>query len=199
MKNTAVTTRRSALLGSLALALLLSPAAALQAAEEVVDMSGSFEGWRMLGDANWRIENGEFVADSATGMSHLVTEESFSDVRIQAEFWVSEGANSGIFMRASDPANITDTTAYEVNIFDTRPDQTYRTGGVVHFAAPAVVINTAGKWNSYDITMQGDHLLVVLNGEQVVDLRDATYASGPISLQYGSGTVKFRNVRIQKL
>ena len=36
-----------------------------------VDMSGSFEGWRQVGDANWRIENGEFVADSGAG--HLVT------------------------------------------------------------------------------------------------------------------------------
>jgi hypothetical protein len=181
----------------LAAALLLAPLLPLQAAEEARDMSGSFDGWRQIGDANWRIENGEFVADSGAG--HLVTQESYTDVRIQAEFWVSEGANSGIFLRASNPDTIADSNAYEVNIFDTRPDQTYRTGGVVHFAAPAEVINTPGKWNTYDVTLQGDHMVVLLNGVQTVDMHDATYANGPISLQYGAGVVKFRNVRIQKL
>lgn len=187
--------------GIIATLLLGAPLSTVQAADEILDMSGSFEGWRQIGDANWRIENGEdgaeFVAD--TGNGHLVTAASYADVRIQAEFWVSEDANSGIFLRASDPDNIADANSYEVNIFDARPDQTYRTGGVVHFAAPAEVINTPGKWNSYDITMQGDRLVVVLNGVQTVDMRDGTYASGPISLQYGAGIVKFRKVRIQPL
>ena len=28
-----------------------------------MNMSRSFDGWSMVGDANWRIENGEFIAD----------------------------------------------------------------------------------------------------------------------------------------
>jgi hypothetical protein len=191
------TMRASKLIKTFATLLLLLPLGQLQAADDTMDMSGSFEGWRQIGTANWRIENGEFVADSGNG--HLVTAESYADVRIQAEFWISEGANSGIFMRASDPDSITDVNSYEVNIFDTRPDQTYRTGGVVHFAAPTEAINTAGQWNTYDVTFRGDHLVVILNGVQTVDLHDSTYASGPISLQYGAGTVKFRNVRIESL
>ena len=182
---------------TLATLLLLLPLGQLQAAGEPGDRSGSFDGWRQIGTANWRIENGEFVADAGNG--HLVTQESYADVRIQAEFWVSEDANSGIFLRASDPDSITDVNSYEVNIFDKRPDQTYRTGGVVHFASPAQAIDTAGQWNTYDVTIQGDHLVVLLNGVQTVDLHDATYKSGPISLQYGAGTVRFRNVRIQPL
>lgn len=187
----------SKMLRTIAAVLLLSPLLPAHAAEQEQNLSGSFDGWRQLGNANWRIENGEFVADAGAG--HLVTQESYTDVRIQAEFWVSEAANSGIFMRAADPNSITDVNSYEVNIYDTRPDQTYRTGGVVHFAAPLEVINTAGQWNTYDVTIKGDNLVVVLNGVRTVDMHDATYASGPISLQYGAGTVKFRNVRIQKL
>jgi hypothetical protein len=177
--------------------LSLLAATCLYSAEDPVDMSGSFEGWRQLGSANWRIEGEEFVADSGSG--HLVTQESYTDFRISAEFWTSEGANSGIFYRISDPDNIADTNAYEANIFDTRPDQTYRTGGVVRFAAPAVVIDTGNRWNSYEISMRGDHMVVVLNGVTTVDIRDTTYGSGPISLQYGSGLVKFRNLQIQRL
>lgn len=161
------------------------------------DMSGSFEGWRQVGDANWRIENGEFVADAGSGQ--LVTQESYDDVRIMLEFFVGENSNSGIFLRISDPANIADSTAYEVNIFDTRPDQTYRSGGLVNFAAPSRVIDTEGQWNTYDITLDGDHIVVVLNGVTTVDTRDSTYDSGPISLQYGQGTVRFRNIRIREI
>lgn len=164
-----------------------------------LDMSGSFDGWHRVGDANWRIENGEFVADNASGISHLVTDESFSDFRIQAEFWNHEGANSGIFMRIQDPDAITDSTAYEANIFDNRPDQSGRTGGIPNFLAPMAVIDTWDRWNTYDITMQGNRIIVKLNGVTTIDATDDNFSSGPISLQYGSGTIKFRNVRIRRL
>ena len=166
-------------------------------AAEMVDMSGSLDNWRQIGTANWRIENGEFVAD--TGNGHLVTKENYTDFHLMAEFWVNEGANSGIFFRASNPDAITDTSAYEANIFDNRPDQSGRTGGIVNFAAPAEKLNTPDKWNTYDITVQGDHIVVVLNGVKTVDIHEGTYKDGPISLQYGAGVVKFRNVHLERL
>lgn len=165
--------------------------------QEWIDLSGSFENWNQVGDANWRIESGEFIADSGNG--HLVTKESFSNFQIQLEFWTDEGANSGIFIRAADPATVLDTNAYEVNIFDTRPDQTYRTGGVVHFAAPSMVINTPNQWNTYDITADGDDFTVVLNGVTTADFKDDSHNQGPFSLQYAAGIIKFKNVRIRKL
>ncbi len=61
------------------------------------------------------------------------------------------------------------------------------------------VINTGGKWNSYDITAKGPKMTITLNGVKVVDVEDTKHAGGPIALQYGGGTVKFRNVRIRKL
>ena len=171
---------------------------AIAASAGMMNMSGSFNGWRQLGNANWQIENGEFVATSGNG--HLVTQESLTDFHLTLEFFVDSGtANSGVFFRISNPDAIADTSAYEANIYDERPDQSGRTGGLVHFGAPAEIISAAGKWNTYDITAQGDHLVIVLNGVKTVDVHDATYASGPISLQYGAGEVRFRNVQLQKL
>lgn len=183
---------------SLGFGLLLAPALAVLAAENWVNMSGSFAGWRQIGDANWRIENGEFVADS--GFGHLVTQESLTDFQLKLEFFVSDSkANSGVFFRVSNPDSIADTSAYEANIFDDRPDQSGRTGGVVNFSAPSQVISTGGQWNTYEITADGDHIVVVLNGVKTVDMRDSTYKSGPLSLQYAAGVVKFRNVQLRKL
>ena len=157
----------------------------------------SLDGWNVLGDANWALEDDAVRADSGRGF--LVTPRSYGDFELTLEFWVDEPANSGIFVRCADAQSVRDDNSYEVNIFDTRPDQTYRTGGVVHFAAPTSVINTPGRWNTYEIRAEGTRLTVRLNGTQTVDMNDSTYASGPIALQYGAGVVKFRNVRIREL
>jgi hypothetical protein len=157
----------------------------------------SLKGWNVVGDANWAVVDGVVQADKGTGF--LVTPASYRDFQITLEFWVSDDANSGVFLRCSDPKTINQMNAYEVNIFDKRPDQSYRTGGIVDVAKPASVILTGGKWNTYDITAKGSQLTVILNGSKVVDVNDTKHADGPIGLQYGAGTVKFRNVRIRSL
>ena len=157
----------------------------------------TLDGWNVLGDANWELADGAVQADSGSGF--LVTPKSYGDFVLTLEFWVDEPANSGIFIRCQDAESVRDNNSYEVNIYDTRADQTYRTGGIVHFAAPSAVINAGGQWNTYEIRAEGTRLTVTLNGTQTVDMEDSTYADGPIALQYGLGVVKFRNVRIREL
>ena len=157
----------------------------------------TLDGWNVLGDANWELADGAVQADSGSGF--LVTPKSYGDFVLTLEFWVDEPANSGIFIRCQDAESVRDNNSYEVNIYDTRADQTYRTGGIVHFAAPSAVINAGGQWNTYEIRAEGARLTVTLNGTQTVDMEDSTYADGPIALQYGLGVVKFRNVRIREL
>ena len=184
----------------LAGALLLGSVLQGNAAEEnFVTLSGSFDGWRQLGDANWRIENGEFVADMGRGF--LVTQDSFTDMHIKLEFFASDGkANSGVYFRIDNPDSISDSTAYEANIIDERPDQTGRTGGIPNYAPPSQIVNAGGKWNTYDITVQGDHIVVVINGIKTVDVHDSTHTKGsPIALQYMAGEIRFRNIQVAKL
>ena len=157
----------------------------------------TLDGWNVLGDANWELADGAVRADSGGGF--LVTPRSYGDFVLTLEFWVDEPANSGIFIRCQDAESVRDNNSYEVNIYDTRADQTYRTGGIVHFAAPSSIINAGGQWNTYEIRAEGTRLTVTLNGTQTVDMEDSTYADGPIALQYGLGVVKFRNVRIREL
>ncbi len=151
----------------------------------------------MLGNANWELADGAVSANSGSGF--LVSEQSYDDFQLRLEFWVDEPANSGIFIRCADPQSVNDRNSYEVNIYDTRADQTYRTGGIVHLAAPTTVINSGGQWNTYDITARGSRLIVILNGTQTVDTTDDQFRSGPVALQYGAGIVRFRNVRIRSL
>jgi hypothetical protein len=45
------------------------------------------------------------------------------EVQVYVEFWASDDANSGIFLRCQDPTTITDRSCYEANIFDQRKDR----------------------------------------------------------------------------
>ena len=157
----------------------------------------SMSGWNVVGNANWSVAEGAVQASMGTGF--LVTPESYKDFQITADFWVTDDANSGIFIRCEDPKTITAMNAYEVNIFDKRPDQTYRTGGIVDVAKPLETVNTGGKWNTIDVTARGARMIALINGMKMVDVQDNKHATGPVALQYGAGTVKFKNVRIRSL
>jgi hypothetical protein len=155
----------------------------------------SLAGWTQVGDANWQIMDGAVAADSGTGF--LLTAASYDDFDLDLEFWVTPDANSGVFIRCANPGEIGAATCYEVNIFDQRPDPTYRTGGIVEVAGPKVMLETGNRWNRYEIAAHGQHLVVKLNGQTTVDTNDDKLAAGPFALQYGAGRVMFRNVRIR--
>jgi hypothetical protein len=153
--------------------------------------------FNQVGNANWTLNNG--VVEANMGAGHLVSKESYTDFQIRVEFWSSNGGNSGVYMRCMDGSKITDKTCYEANVFDKRPDQSGRTGGIPNYAKPIAIVDAEGKWNTYDITMRGDHILVVLNGIKTVDTKDSTLKSGPIALQYMAGDIKFRKVEIRRI
>jgi len=170
----------------------------------------TLDNFNQVGNANWRIEDGAIVADRGNGF--LVSKKSYTDYQIRAEFWVDSEANSGIFIRCTDPDKIGSASAYEVNIWDTRPDPTYGTGAIVNVGKVDPMPKAAGKWNVYEITAKGSTFTVTLNGQKTVDgAQDAKFASGRIALQHGlglkddkgvesdKGLVKFRKVEIKPL
>ena len=157
--------------------------------------------WDQVGESNWRVEDGAVVADKLTSKdsSHLVSKNKYKDFMIHAEFWASDDANSGIFIRCLDPKNIGARTCYEVNIFDQRPDPTYGTGAIVYFSEVNPMPKAGGKWNTFEITAKGRQITVVLNGQKTVDLQNGMFSEGPFTLQHGAGVIKFRKVAIKPL
>jgi len=163
-----------------------------------------------IGDANWRIEDGVVVADKGNGF--LVSKKSYGDYQLRAEFWVEPDANSGIFIRCTNAEKVGTDNAYEVNIWDMRPEPSYGTGAIVNLAKVDPMPKAAGKWSIYEITAKGSTFTVVLNGQKTVDgVQDAKFATGRIALQHGlgnkddkgvvndKGVVKFRKVEIKPL
>ena len=170
----------------------------------------SLDGWDQIGDSNFKVADGVLIADKGNGF--LVSKTSYGDFQLRAEFWIESETNSGIFIRCTDPEKVTGKNAYEVNIWDTRPDPSYGTGAIVDVAKVDPMPKAGGKWNVYEITAKGDTFTVTLNGQKTVDgAKDGKLASGRIALQHGlglkddkgvqsdKGVVKFRKVEIKPL
>jgi Domain of Unknown Function (DUF1080) len=189
--------RRTVIGAGLALNLPFGAASARSPWRTLFD-GGSLDGWSPRGDANWALRDGAVQAGAGSGF--LVSDETFGDVEIRAEFWVSEDANSGIFIRCTNPFRIDPVSAYEVNIYDRRPDPAYGTGGIVGVAKVSPMPKAGGRWNIMEIVAKGDRFTVTVNGVRTVEnVQDASHAHGRIALQYGSGLVKFRRVQVRRI
>jgi hypothetical protein len=205
--------KRRSVIGLLAFgvaALSWSPQASSETGWVTLFDGKDMDSFNKIGDANWRVEDGMLVADKGNGF--LVTKNDYADYQIRAEFWVEADSNSGIFIRCTNPEKVGADNAYEVNIWDARPDPSYGTGAIVNVAKVDPMPHAAGKWNTYEITAKGSSFTVVLNGQRTVDsAQDAKFAKGRIALQHGlgvkdangvpndKGVVKFRKVEIKAL
>jgi hypothetical protein len=152
--------------------------------------------WNPIGDANWALARG--MVEATRGKGFLVSRASYSDFQLQADVWINDGANSGVFFRCVDPKNISAVSCYEVNIEDNRP-ATMRTGAIVNVAKANVVVNVANQWTTIDITAEGKKLTASVNGLVVSSGQDTAHAAGPIALERSAGTVRVRRVRIRPL
>jgi hypothetical protein len=147
----------------------------------------------------WRVENGALV--SLGRGAELVTDRKFEDFELHLEFKVTPGANSGVYLRGR----------YEVQVeHDAHPEGADRgLGGVYGFLAPSPMpARTADTWRTYDITLVGRHVTVVLDGVTVIENQEIPGITGgaldsregepgPIYLQGSeNGRVEFRDIRI---
>jgi hypothetical protein len=167
----------------------------------LIDGAAGMQNWTAIGSANWHASGEAIQADamSTPAGGYLVSKNTYANFKLHTEFWVSDDAKTGVFLRCGDVKKITSNTCYEIQVYDQRPDQTFGTGSMVNVASAASPQSTGGKWNSFDITAEGSHLIVVLNGVRTVDVNNSHLANGQLILQYRGGIVKFRQFQITPL
>jgi len=167
----------------------------------LIDGEKGLDNFTRLNEADWAATGGAVQAtQGGKEASFLLTKDDYKDFTLRVEFWASDDANSGVFFRCQDRSKVTDENCYEANIFDQRPDPVYATGAIVKVApAPQPIPKAGGKWNTYEITAKGSSLVLMLNGQKTVDVQDARFGNGPVALQWGRGTIKFRKVEIRRL
>ncbi len=119
------------------------------------------------------------------------------------EVEVDDAGDSGLFLRGSTKAHV-NMFCWPVGSGEVWP---YR----VDPAMPADVRaactprvradKPVGEWNRFDITMKGERLTVVLNGQTVIENArlPGIPTRGPIGLQHEDGPVQFANLFIKEL
>jgi Domain of Unknown Function (DUF1080) len=154
-------------------------------------------GWEMHWGKDWKAEKGSLACDGSE-RSWLSTTQSFSNYVLKLEFRGSEKVNSGVFLR-SEKEGQPHITGYELQIWDYQP-AAYNTGSLVGSLKAQPVKIIPDQWNQYEITADGDHFVVVLNGKTVLDGHDSKHASGVIGFQcQPDNPIAFRNIKIRPI
>src|SRR5882724_13270385 len=181
----------------------------------------TLKGWTRVGDkgSGYLVENGLLVS-APDYHGNLFTEAEYSNFVLRFDFKMTEGANNGIGIRAP----LAGDSAYsgmEIQILDhdapvyrgkLRPAQYH--GSVYDlFPAKTGFLKPVGEWNTEEITADGPHIVVKLNGTVIVDANLDTVtdpavlakhpgvqrASGHIGLLGHQSEVEFRNMRVKEL
>jgi hypothetical protein len=145
------------------------------------------------GSSQWEVVDGLLIACGEPA-GYLNSDQSFRNLVLSLEFRTAELANSGVFVRSPKEAG-----GYEVQIWKRQPAG-YNTGAIVGTAKTARDFTfKADDWNHLQITADGDHIVVVLNGETTLDIRDPKFPDGHIRLQYQQYPIAFRNIKMRPL
>lgn len=156
------------------------------------------KGWHSLGPNQWIVEKG--IMRSPHSGSNLVTDQSFRDFKLHIEFRYPKNSNSGVYLRGR----------YEVQIVDNPGPYPWRDqlGAIYGFLPPnELAARPPGQWQSYDITLVGRLVTVIVNGKTVIcrqiipgitggalDSKEGN--PGPILLQGDHGPIDYRNIVI---
>lgn len=160
-------------------------------------LSDNMDRWIIPNNNKFKMVDGVLVNPEKGG--NLITNQKFDDFKLSIEFRYPEGSNSGIYLRGRHEVQIEDSKgrADEVSI-----------GGVYGFIAPSVnAANPPGEWQSYEITLVGRHVTIVLNGIEVISNRPIPGITGgsldskegepgPIMIQGDHGPIEFRKFTI---
>ena len=159
----------------------------------------NLDGWQAVsGENQWIVENG--ILKSPKSGANLRTVKTFKDFKLHLEFKYPEGSNSGVYLRGR----------YEVQVTDSKGREPLKDqlGAVYGFIAPlSMPAKNAGEWQSFDITLVGKVVTVVLNGKTIIykneipgitggALDSNEGEGGPIYFQGDHGPIEYRNIVI---
>jgi hypothetical protein len=145
------------------------------------------------GGSHWEIVDG-LLTPCGEPTGYLTSDRSYKNFVLSIEFKCGGDTNSGVFIRSPQESG-----GYEVQIWRQQPAG-YNTGAIVGTAKTArEYAFKPDQWNRYQITADGDHLIVELNSETTLDIHDTTFSEGHLRLQYQQFPIAFRNIKIRTL
>jgi L-ribulose-5-phosphate 3-epimerase len=168
-------------------------------------------GWKSIHGGTWKTAHGALLGSNGEGWSSnpekagswLHTAKPYADFRLELQFAINAGGNSGVFFRSALEKNPA-FTGYELQIQDSagRPPSKGGAGSLYDVIAPTEnAMRPAGQWNSATIIARGQRATVELNGKKIIDTEINRAQRGYIGLQIhdAKSEVQFRNIRLEEL
>jgi Domain of Unknown Function (DUF1080) len=119
------------------------------------------------------------------------------------EIEVDDAGDSGIYLRGNTKSqvNIWCWPVGSGEVYGYRTDKTQPADVRAGVTPKVRADKPLGQWNRFVITMKGDRLTVVLNGQLVIENAQlpGIPPRGPIALQHHGGSVQFSNVFVKEL
>ncbi|MFA9454379.1 MAG: DUF1080 domain-containing protein [Candidatus Aminicenantaceae bacterium] len=141
-------------------------------------------GW--MGDTlGYAAEDRKIVVRPESGSGNLYTEKEYANFILRFEFRLTPGANNGLGIR-TPPEGDAAYVGMELQILDNSADQyrdlrAYQFHGSIYGVVPAKrgFQRPVGEWNHQEVIARGRRIIVILNGETIVDADlDEAIASG---------------------
>ena len=161
----------------------------------------NLDGWKVMGDkkaSHWEVADG--IMKNPVKGANIVTDRKFKDFKLHVEFRVPQHGNSGVYLRGRYEVQVEDSFGQQVN--------GQMVGAIYTRIIPKVnAARKPGEWQTFDITLIGEYVTVVLNGQTLIDNQkvegitggaidsDET-APGPIYLQGDHTAVDYRKVTL---
>jgi hypothetical protein len=147
---------------------------------------------------NWSIEDGAMT--NADRANNLVSKEKFKDFKLQAEYKLAPGSNSGIYLRGR----------YELQLLDDHGKPTTKNSHMAIYGWTPASVNAskpADEWQTMEAVVVGNRVTVTLNGQKVHDnavleaitggaIDNNELEPGPIMIQGDHGKVWFRRLTV---
>ena len=143
---------------------------------------------------DWSAASGAILCPGTTA-GWLASRDTYTNYVLKLEFRGSAEVNSGVFLR-SEKTGQPHITGYELQIWDYQPAG-YNTGSLVGSVKASPVKIIPDQWNRYEITAEGDHFVIVLNGKTLLDAHDSKHAAGVIGFQcQKNNRIEFRAIKL---
>jgi len=145
------------------------------------------------GASHWEVVGGA-LSPCGDPAGYLISKQNYKDLVLAVDFRTGEDTNSGVFVRS-----LGSSLGYEVQIWKAQPAG-YNTGSIVGAGKTDGEYKfLPDQWNHYEITADGDHLVVVLNGTKTLDIHDSQFSNGAIRLQYQKFPIEFKNIKVREI
>ena len=161
-------------------------------------------GWKIMNNGKFEAKDGVIFLNKGSGW--LMSEKEYKDFELRMDFrFMNKGADSGIFLRASEEGKNWPAKNYQVQTMDNDsicaifpsgfPGPKQKKDG----AALKKAMKPTMEWQSYVITVQGTKMEVKLNGDLINVVEGLMDVTGHVGLQGEGGLLEFKNIRIKEL